>query len=152
LLEFSSIKRQTSGQPKDGSDQKALRDAAEVSTEITKMIVQDLSWFYDNKQEELDHQDSEGFSALHVAARVGKVDTLKVLVEAGANVNVAEDYGFTPLNEAIIARKTEAAKYLIKNGADVKHQISRGYDSFVSGDAAKEIATKMGNDEIAALC
>lgn len=136
------------GQPKNGSYQKALRDATEISPEITRMIVDKLVADYPNYKEELDHRDSEGFTALHVAARTGNVETLKMVVEAGASINIPEDYGFIPLHEAIIAGKYDAAKYLIEQGADIKHTISRGYGAYRSGDDAKTIASKSSNKKI----
>lgn len=136
-------------QAKQGSNQKALRDACEISPEITKMIVDKLVADYPNYKEEFDHQDSDGFTALHVAARVGKVEVLKLLLERGnAAINLPEDYGFIPLHEAIIAGKYDASKYLIEQGADVKHTISRGYDGYHSGDDAKAIASKSRNKKI----
>lgn len=139
-------------QAKQGSNQKILRDASEISPEITKMVVDKLVGNYPNYKQEFDHQDSDGFTALHVAARAGNVDVLKLLVETGgASVNLPEDYGFIPLHEAIIARKYEASKYLIDKGADVKHKISRGYDAYRSGDDAKVIASKSGDKKILGL-
>ncbi|BDS14230.1 ankyrin repeat domain-containing protein [Aureispira anguillae] len=136
------------GQAKQGANQKALRDAAEISPEITSMIVQKLVTDYPNYKEELDHQDSDGFTALHVAARAGNVPTIQLLVEAGASINLAEDYGFIPLHEAIIAGHYDASRYLIEQGADIKHTISRGYDAYRSGDDAKAIANKSRNKKI----
>lgn len=131
-------------QAKSGVHQKALRDAAEVSPEITKMIVEKLVKDYANYKQELDHQDSDGFTALHVAARSGNMTTVKLLVEAGATINLPEMYGFIPVHEAIIAGKHEVVQYLMEQGADVKHTISIGYGSYRAGDDAKAIANKAG--------
>lgn len=135
-------------QAKDGTNQKALRDACEISPEITAMIVNKLCADYPNHKQEFDHQDSDGFTALHVAARAGHLEVLKLLVENGTALNTPEDYGFIPLHEAIIAGKYDASKYLIEQGADVKHSISRGYDSYGTGDDAKAIASKSSNKKI----
>ncbi|WMX15172.1 ankyrin repeat domain-containing protein [Aureispira sp. CCB-E] len=136
-------------QAKSGSNQKALRDACEISPEITTMIVDKLIADYPNYKQEFDHQDSDGFTALHVGARSGNVDVLKLLIEkGGASINLPEDYGFIPLHEAIIAGKYDASKYLIEQGADVQHKISRGYSAYRSGDDAKAIASKSSNKKI----
>ncbi|MNU92571.1 Ankyrin repeat protein [compost metagenome] len=74
-----------------------------------------------------------------------------MLVNAGANINLPEDYGFLPLHEAIIAGNYQNAKYLIENGADVKHAIYRADGAYVKGDDAKAIATKSRNQEILEL-
>ncbi|MDF3026456.1 MAG: Ankyrin [Fluviicola sp.] len=134
-------------QAKDGSMQKALRDAAEISPEITKMILSKLV-LLPHVKKELDHQDSEGFTAMHTAVRSGKLETIKGLVEAGANINIAEDYGFIPLHEAIIRGDYENAKYLIEKGADVTHAITRADGAYSSGDDAKVIASKSRNKDI----
>jgi ankyrin repeat protein len=134
-------------QAKNGSLQKALRDAAEISPEITQMIVDKLNTL--NKlKEELDYQDSDGFTAMHTAVRSGKLETIRCLVDAGANINIAEDYGFIPLHEAIIAGNYEHAKYLIDKGANVHHAITRADGAYSAGDDAKAIASKSRNKEI----
>lgn len=134
-------------QAKNGSMQKVLRDAAEVSPEITKMIVDKLKSSPQLK-EELDYQDSDGFTAMHTGVRSGKLETIRCLVEAGANINIAEDYGFIPLHEAIIGGNYENAKYLIENGADVNHTITRADGGYSPGDNAKAIASKSRNQDI----
>lgn len=134
-------------QAKNGSMQKVLRDAAEVSPEITKMIVDKLKTS-SRLKEELDYQDSDGFTAMHTGVRAGKMETIRCLVEAGANINIAEDYGFIPLHEAIIAGNFENAKYLIEKGADVNHKITRADGAYAPGDDAKAIASKSRNQDI----
>ncbi len=137
-------------QKKNGSEQKALRDAAEISPEITSMILAKLKSL-PNCKEELDHQDSDGFTAMHTAIRSSNMETIRGLVTAGANINIAEDYGFIPLHEAIMAGNYDASKYLIEKGADVKHTISRADGAYVRGDDAKAIASKSRNKAILEL-
>ncbi len=134
-------------QAKKGSLQKALRDAAEISPEITEMIVNALSKFPYLK-EELNYQDNDGFTAMHTGVRSGNLQTIKLLVNAGANMNIAEAYGFIPLHEAIIAGNYELTKYLIDNGADINHSIIRPDGAYQIGDNAKAIASKSRNKEI----
>ncbi len=137
-------------QAKAGSNQKALRDAAEISPEITAAILGKLKSLPTFK-EELDHQDSDGFTAMHTGVRSGKLETIQMLVNAGANINLPEDYGFLPLHEAIIAGSYQNTKYLIENGADVNHAIYRADGAYVKGDDAKAIASKSRNQEILEL-
>jgi ankyrin repeat protein len=137
-------------QAKKGSLQKALRDAAEISAEITEMLVNALSKFPYLK-EELNYQDTDGFTAMHTGVRSGNLQTVKLLVNAGANINIPEAYGFIPLHEAIIAGNYDMAKYLIDNGADVKHTISRPDGAYKEGDDAKAIASKSRNKDILTL-
>jgi ankyrin repeat protein len=132
---------------KTDTAQKALRDAAEASEHITKLIVDRLVADGRECKKELDHRDTEGFTTLHLAARRGCLSSIKALCEAGADVNVPVSYGFIPLHEAIIAGKTEAVKYLLQCGADAAHMISRGYGVYAEGDDAKAIAEKSRSTE-----
>ena len=60
-----------------------------------------------------------GLSALHFAARQGHVATARVLVDAGANVNMTSPADRTsPLLIAIINGHFDLAMYLLEHGAD----------------------------------
>ena len=55
-----------------------------------------------------------------MAARTGKTDAMRVLLEAGANVNAKESWGgTTALMWAVSEGHAEAARLLIDAGADV---------------------------------
>ena len=61
-----------------------------------------------------------GSTALHVAARSGKLEVAKVLVAHGANVSPKEEWFLeTPLMLAAAENHPEMVKYLIEAGADV---------------------------------
>lgn len=51
------------------------------------------------------------------------VEVAKLLVEAGADVNVDDGCGGTPLNRAVYANKEGVALYLIERGADVNAKV-----------------------------
>jgi uncharacterized protein len=59
-----------------------------------------------------------GLTAMHFAVREGDLDTVKVLVEAGADVNQVSEYGWTPLLTATQNRYYQMGKYLLEQGAD----------------------------------
>jgi len=59
-----------------------------------------------------------GMNALLYAAREGHFDTVRVLVDAGANVNVQSADKFSPLVEAITNAHFDLAMYLLQHGAD----------------------------------
>jgi uncharacterized protein len=61
---------------------------------------------------------SGGLTPLVFAAREGSLDTAKVLVEAGANVNQVTEYGWTPLLVASNNRNYKLGAYLLEHGAN----------------------------------
>jgi len=63
-------------------------------------------------------KDGGGMTALVFAAREGDLDTVKVLVEAGADVNQKTNYGWTPLLTATNNKNYKIGKYLLEHGAD----------------------------------
>eukprot|EP01122_Echinamoeba_exundans_P014054 TRINITY_DN6288_c0_g1_i1.p1 TRINITY_DN6288_c0_g1~~TRINITY_DN6288_c0_g1_i1.p1 ORF type:complete len:960 (-),score=226.78 TRINITY_DN6288_c0_g1_i1:65-2857(-) len=61
--------------------------------------------------------DYDSRTALHVAARDGYLDAIKVLISAGANINAVDAFNNTPLDEAVRGNQTEAIKFLKEHGA-----------------------------------
>ena len=59
-----------------------------------------------------------GLTALHFAAREGDLDSVKALVEAGADVNEVSEFGWTPLLTATQNRYYQMGKYLLEHGAN----------------------------------
>jgi ankyrin repeat protein len=62
--------------------------------------------------------DGGGLTALVYAARQGELETVKVLVEAGAEVNQTTKYGWSPLLTATQNRNYKIAQYLLERGAN----------------------------------
>src|SRR6266513_2218324 len=62
-------------------------------------------------------RDARGNSPLMYAAALGSLDTLKLLAEAGADVNLANDFGATPLMWC--AGDIAKVRYLLSKGANV---------------------------------
>jgi uncharacterized protein len=63
-----------------------------------------------------------GDTALMLAARTGKPDAMKVLLDHGADANKTNSEGQTPLMWAVAEKNAAAAKVLIDHGADVNAQ------------------------------
>jgi ankyrin repeat protein len=59
-----------------------------------------------------------GMTALSFAAREGRLDAARLLLDAGADVNAREANGITPLVMAITNRHTPVAALLLARGAD----------------------------------
>ena len=60
-----------------------------------------------------------GLTPLMFAAREGDLESAKLLLDAGADVNQTTEYGWTPLLTATNNRHYQLGKYLIERGADV---------------------------------
>jgi uncharacterized protein len=61
-----------------------------------------------------------GMTPLLYAARDGRADTVRMLLEAGANINQADANDITPLIAAITNNHPDVARVLIDQGADIK--------------------------------
>ncbi len=65
-------------------------------------------------------RDRNGNTPLHEAAANGKVDTLRLLIEAGADLNARDNTGMTPLHAAAMWDRRETIEALIDAGADME--------------------------------
>lgn len=65
----------------------------------------------------LTYVDSNGDSLLHIAAQLGDVRTILLLLNAGLDVNQAGDMGLTPLHCAYQGNHSSAVDYLLSHGA-----------------------------------
>lgn len=65
---------------------------------------------------------------LHAALALGSsVETLRLLLDAGADPNAAQAGGFAPLHSAASAGKSEAAELLMERGADPAQADHQGH-------------------------
>lgn len=72
----------------------------------------------DEREEVVLRGDGGGLTALVFAARQGDRDSVRVLIEAGADVNQTTTYGWTPLLAAVQNRNYRLALDLLAAGAD----------------------------------
>jgi ankyrin repeat protein len=72
---------------------------------------------------------ADGFTALHYAGFFGKADAARLLLEAGAEVNVYSRNGFNvqALHSAAAGPHVEVSRVLVAAGADVNARQQAGY-------------------------
>ena len=61
-----------------------------------------------------------GMTPLMYAARDGRMETVRMLLDAGADINARDANEITPLIAAITNNHPDVARYLIERGADIK--------------------------------
>ncbi|WP_080401961.1 ankyrin repeat domain-containing protein [Burkholderia ubonensis] len=83
-------------------------------------------------------------TVLHLVARKGAVDDIEILIDAGADVNIAGDLGNTPLHQAALMGQLESARLLLKRGAN--RQLKNEFDQ-----TPFDVAELGGHVEIALL-
>ena len=72
------------------------------------------------------NQFIDGTTPIHYTLLIGKFDIVKVLLEAGANVNLEDNEGETPIYTAAWSEHLETVKLLIESGANVNHENNKG--------------------------
>jgi uncharacterized protein len=81
-----------------------------------------------------------GFTALHFAAREGDIETAKIMLDAGVDINVADIDNTSPIIVAIMNKQYTFAKFLLDRGADPNM-------TDVKGRAALYAAVDMRNED-----
>jgi ankyrin repeat protein len=91
-----------------------LHEAAAIGS--TDLVAKALA----SNPERIDEFSAEGFAALALAAHFGHLDTTKLLIERGADINKVSKHplGVTPLHAALFGGKQSTARLLLEQGAD----------------------------------
>jgi len=80
-----------------------------------------ISHLIKNRNVHPDSTDNYGYTALHYAARNGKLKAAQSLIELGASINCqTKNNGSTALHRAALAGKVEMVTFLLQSGADVR--------------------------------
>ncbi|XP_055390403.1 DNA-binding protein RFXANK isoform X2 [Condylostylus longicornis] len=73
------------------------------------------------EQTYIDFLDSNNLTALHWACGYGQLDSVQMLIKAGANVNIEAPDMITPLLYAAGGGHHEIVRFLLSKGADIDH-------------------------------
>ncbi|WEW59774.1 hypothetical protein PRK78_005254 [Emydomyces testavorans] len=84
-----------------------------------------IYWLLENSAD-VDIQDQEGRTPIHLAVLGDDERMIGALARASMNCNVLDGDGYTPLHVAAILRKCGIIEELIQNGADVNARDARG--------------------------
>ncbi len=66
---------------------------------------------------DINQPNINGEAPIHVSATLGNYIAVKLLVENGADINLADKNGISALGRAVISGRTQIAEYLLKQGA-----------------------------------
>ncbi|XP_067849823.1 protein phosphatase 1 regulatory subunit 12A-like isoform X2 [Heptranchias perlo] len=101
--------------------------------EEQRMIQDARQWVNRGKMEDIRHPKT-GASALHVAAAKGYLEVMKLLIQAGFDVNSLDNDGWTPLHAASHWGKEEVCRLLVENLCNMQAINKVGQTAFDVGD------------------
>lgn len=97
-------------------DLKLLESLSQNSAKITQMII-------DKVDKKLINDSLEGKTPLIIAVGNSYIDTAKILIENGANINAVDIEGWSALSYAVNNGDIEIAKLLLENKAKIKDEL-----------------------------
>ncbi|WP_438456580.1 ankyrin repeat domain-containing protein [Wolbachia endosymbiont of Kerria lacca] len=109
---FETSEQQVTEVPQTTEGQQVATEMQQV-TEVPQVTEKQQN----TKKQQVMNED--GDTALHLATIKDDLNTVKYLVEKGADVDVKNKYGATPLHAASIRGNLEIAQFLIDHGANV---------------------------------
>ncbi|KAL4659556.1 protein phosphatase 1 regulatory subunit 12A-like [Arapaima gigas] len=109
-------------------------DVEAARKEEERIMLRDArQWLNSGKINDVRHIKSGG-TALHVAAAKGYLEVLRLLIQAGYDVNIKDFDGWTPLHAAAHWGKEEACRILVENLCDMDAVNKVGQTAFDVAD------------------
>ncbi|XP_029107472.1 protein phosphatase 1 regulatory subunit 12A-like isoform X1 [Scleropages formosus] len=109
-------------------------DVEAARKEEERIMLRDArQWLNSGKISDVRHAKSGG-TALHVAAAKGYLEVLKLLIQAGYDVNIKDFDGWTPLHAAAHWGKEDACRILVENMCDMDAVNKVGQTAFDVAD------------------
>jgi len=87
------------------------------TVEAILRAVEKVPDFYGQTITEINQRNDYGDTPLHIVAFWGDCDAIRILVNAGADVNAKGEHGYTPLMQATGKGRFKVLKLLIRLGA-----------------------------------
>lgn len=84
-----------------------------------------------SKLRDLNTEDFNGNTAMHMAARSNRLNIIKLLVENGADVNLSASAGVTAIITAANRNYLNIVEYLVENGADTNLSTREGRTALI---------------------
>lgn len=78
----------------------------------------EMASFEDFDIKGFDQPGADGDAPIHVAAYMGNLEDIKVMLEDSIDINLVGDIGNTPLHYSALKGHKEVVKYLLSKGAD----------------------------------
>lgn len=74
------------------------------------------------EQEIIDVNEANVFgdTLLHLASFVGDIESMKILIESGAELDFKGDLGYTPLHLAVLGNRYDAVLLLMQSGSHIE--------------------------------
>lgn len=90
-----------------------------------------VKYFIDYDAKIINKQDTQGDTALHIAAELNQLEIVKLLIENNANPNLENKKGKTPLMKASSKGNEKIVKYLLDHNADPNHENKKGESALI---------------------
>ena len=92
----------------------------------------------------LANSEDNNFTGLQIADQIGNLETVKFLIQSGADINCKENKDWTALQIAAQNGHLETVKFLIQSGTDINSKTN-------FNENALEIAIRKGHVEVVNL-
>ena len=125
-----------------------LKDGADVNDEFADAVLAtdaERMTFLLGKGADINKMDSQGYTPLTSAVRLGSFDATKFLLDHGAKVDAPDHDGWMPILHAVLRNDVPAIDALLKKGANVNARSPTGYTTLAIAleekrfDAAKTL-------------